>query len=1392
MFGLHGNVFFLTAASLAASAAGAVDWTAGSSPVINSGESATIATPQPNIVRFTDNGTLAFAAGGCVALTGAVVTAVGSGTGENGALNMTGGSVTNQGNGDFVVGYLGGTGTVTIASGSVWRSNGGRFVVAGNEASLRDRPSHGEVSVFGLLSSDTVECNSYFPTSNLPLPYAESAKITLNPGGVIEAGKLQKNDNASATFLFNGGVLRARKDNGDFILGRGVMAMVIADDTNAVIDTNGKTIVINPQGTPYDNVLTFRGENGAGASGNGGLVKTGAGALAFRLGASENTFTGAIEVVAGTLDLGRPLAENQRVTVWAGASFVLRSTNDLSKITCLDGGSGSRMLYTVATDTESLDLTALNAMYYDDRMGSPFAGSATLSNALVHTAGTEGAPFRLIGQGGTLNLTNTTLETSVLQVEGPGTFNFLGSRTYASGDAGTLTITDGGYRQDQTFALADANSATPATLALATGRFSAGASLDVGRNGYGALAANGATVAAGRFRIGGNTGFTGAVSQAAGTITLNNESYVGLDGGSGSLVVTGGQFIVNSALRVASNPSVVTSLRPQGSVTVSNALLRCGELRMTSWWPTDGSAKTLEAGLLTLLPGGVAEVSSIYKNDDPISTVAFSGGLLRARAASDSFLKAEQTYGTLRVLAGQGQYVAIDTQGYGVTIAKSGGTLAVTGPGGLKKLGSGTLTFAASLVAYAGDTVVEGGVLRLGDNNQIPQGVGTGNVQIATNAVLDLNGKSEVVNRLLGRGRVISTNAPATLGVLADGSDDVWDRPWLTGPVTLDKKGAGTLTLAAAQALPTNLIVSAGTVRLAAAEGFPFYRFKIEGVKDPSTANAMQFSELALYNDGTNVISSRTGIAYDSTGGIGADAESNAFPWGETPEYVVDGIVPPDAGVKSKWLDFRIKSSRTAEDKARVWLRIDFLNAQRITHYNWATGNDADARDPAAWRLQGSHDGLTWDDLGMKTNYVATSTRNAWVSAGGFPVSSRNANRANILSDAAVVTVQPGATLALDGVSEKIGALAGFGAVALNSADLSLNAPAGSEAFFGGGVTGTGGLVKTGAGTQIMCGTNTYSGATIVQEGNLLIQGRMPFRWFRFTIMKNKGNIDVTQISELALYDADGQRRNVGLTAHGTTNVVDLAPGQFATPADYPVGSAGESADKLFDNATSTKWCANNNTPSVGSPATYRVVVMRLAASSPEITAYNLCTANDVPDRDPVTWTLEGSLDGSAWVTLDSRANVVPPSTGGGSGTGRFLYYNGEAPYALATRAMGNGSSESGSDVIPFGSVLDVRGGATLTVDAAEVVDALRVDMLSAGAITRLIAAPNGALYVVNAGGSPAGLVLPLTIGAIESRDNLSTWSVYVNGVLQNGVSLGVSADGHLRLLAKGTLVTVH
>lgn len=97
---------------------------------------------------------------------------------------------------------------------------------------------------------------------------------------------------------------------------------------------------------------------------------------------------------------------------------------------------------------------------------------------------------------------------------------------------------------------------------------------------------------------------------------------------------------------------------------------------------------------------------------------------------------------------------------------------------------------------------------------------------------------------------------------------------------------------------------------------------------------------------------------------------------------------------------------------------------------------------------------------------------------------------ANALSNSLIIVQQNG-TLALNGGNATIGGLTdpndgGGGNVSLGSGTLTLG-HSNESALFSGVIAGTGGLVKEGTGTQVLTGTNTYTGLTSIQGGILRI-----------------------------------------------------------------------------------------------------------------------------------------------------------------------------------------------------------------------------------------------------------------------------------------------------------------
>lgn len=76
----------------------------------------------------------------------------------------------------------------------------------------------------------------------------------------------------------------------------------------------------------------------------------------------------------------------------------------------------------------------------------------------------------------------------------------------------------------------------------------------------------------------------------------------------------------------------------------------------------------------------------------------------------------------------------------------------------------------------------------------------------------------------------------------------------------------------------------------------------------------------------------------------------------------------------------------------------------------------------------------------------------------------------------------------------------------------------------------------------------------------------------------------------------------------------------------------GEGMKSVFDGSTSSKWFTGD---SYGPP--FWIQVKSRAAVI--IDGYSITSANDMPDRDPLNWTLQGSNDGASWTPIDSRSN---------------------------------------------------------------------------------------------------------------------------------------------------------
>ncbi|WP_228745130.1 discoidin domain-containing protein [Paenibacillus sp. S150] len=98
----------------------------------------------------------------------------------------------------------------------------------------------------------------------------------------------------------------------------------------------------------------------------------------------------------------------------------------------------------------------------------------------------------------------------------------------------------------------------------------------------------------------------------------------------------------------------------------------------------------------------------------------------------------------------------------------------------------------------------------------------------------------------------------------------------------------------------------------------------------------------------------------------------------------------------------------------------------------------------------------------------------------------------------------------------------------------------------------------------------------------------------------------------------------------GPAEPVSVTVGGTVT-ASSTSSPSGEEKEKAFDANPSTKWLITTNSGWIQ----YQFA----AGVTQTVTSYSITSANDVPGRDPKSWTLQGSNNGTSWTTLDTRIN---------------------------------------------------------------------------------------------------------------------------------------------------------
>lgn len=136
---------------------------------------------------------------------------------------------------------------------------------------------------------------------------------------------------------------------------------------------------------------------------------------------------------------------------------------------------------------------------------------------------------------------------------------------------------------------------------------------------------------------------------------------------------------------------------------------------------------------------------------------------------------------------------------------------------------------------------------------------------------------------------------------------------------------------------------------------------------------------------------------------------------------------------------------------------------------------------------------------------------------------------------------------------------------------------------------------------------------------------------------------------------------NAYFVLDGNISMTYTSSFSYSNISSSPAGNSGETADKLFDNNTSSsKLCVSNNAKTVTIYVSSNVPII--------VNNYSWWTGNDTSGntgRNPNYFKIEGSTDGSNWYVIDERSNGSWPTTNntqvdvtGMNGAGRAGRYN--------------------------------------------------------------------------------------------------------------------------------------
>ncbi|WGD29981.1 autotransporter-associated beta strand repeat-containing protein [Ancylobacter sp. WKF20] len=816
---------------------------------------------------------------------------------------------------------------------------------------------------------------------------------------------------------------------------------------------------------------------GSVLEGTTGLEKTDLGTLVLT---ATNTYTGDTTVSAGTLQIGDGGSTGSilgDVAVASGATLAFNRTDSLTFSGVISGdgdltqaGSGTLILTGTSSFTGTTTIAAGTLQLGDGGTSGALAGPILNNAALV------------FDRSDNLTYADAISGTGTLTKQGAGTLTLTGTNSFTGAttvSAGTLAISGG------------ASLADGARLTVGAG---ATLSLDDADETVGSLAGAG-TVALGSHTLtaggdGTSSSFSGTLSgtggltkTGAGTLTLSgtNTSTGTTTVSAGTLVAQGNAALADfSAISVASGATLdlqmtgtkeLGAISGGGTVQMNAATLSVG---------ADNSSGTF-SGILSGT-GGLTKVGSgtltLSGENTYTGTTTLSGGTV----ALTGSVAGDVSVGDGASLSGTGSVAQTVHLLYGGTL--EGGQPTGLTMGGLDMQSGSNLNVTLGAPSGSGVFTVNGNVTLDGTLNvtQAPSfGAGIYRLASYTGSLTD-NGLdvASLSDGLLG-GVQTSVAGQVNLVVETTGSPTLfWNGPYTTATQTVEG-GTGTWTAAS----QTNWTNASGTIAQDWNGNFAVFQgisgtVTVDASNGAVTASGMQFVDSGYLVTGAAITLTGTGRA---TIRVGDGTEAGA-----ATEATIESVLAGSAGFEKTDLGTLILSGANtytggttisggtlqigAGGASGAILGDVVNNAALVFNRSDTTSFDGVISGTGSVTQLGSGE--------LALTGVNTYSGGTTVGAGTLRIASGQA------LGTGAVTIDRGATLRASG-SFTLANNVLLADVVSAPSDAAIAVDAAETLILSGVISGGGNLDKTGTGTLILTGTNTYTGTTSITAGTLQI-----------------------------------------------------------------------------------------------------------------------------------------------------------------------------------------------------------------------------------------------------------------------------------------------------------------